>query len=139
MLTATHERKSFDMGMVEILRKVTVTVKVFPFFYAAGLILFWLIAPALTDTMLNMVDSTIYLSAIMVLLLIRLSYCVKLCIWHRLQCALPLLPQIVAQVDRYIFKFGFYLATAEVVVMCIIFTLSLINAYKVFIKPTVRK
>lgn len=127
------------MGMVEILRRVTITVKVFPFFYAAGLILFWLIAPALTDAMLNMVDSTIYLSAIMVLFLIRLSYCVKLCIWHRLQCALPLLPQIVAQVDRCIFKFGFYLATAEVVVMCIIFTLSLVNAYKVFIKPAVRK
>lgn len=125
--------------MVEILRRVTVTVKVFPFFYAAGLILFWIIAPALTDTMLNMVDCTIYLSAIMVLFLIRLSYCVKLCIWHRLQCALPLLPQIVAQVDRYIFKFGFYFATAEVVVMCIIFTLSLINAYFVFIKPVVRK
>lgn len=127
------------MGMVDTLRRVTTTVKLFPFFYAAGLILFWLIAPALTDTMLNMVDSTIYLSAIMVLFLIRLSYCVKLCIWHRLQCVLPLLPQIVAQADRYIFKFGFYLATAEVVAMCIIFTLSLINAYKVFIKPAVRK
>lgn len=114
-------------------------VKVFPFFYAAGLLLFWLIAPALTDAALNMVDSTIYLSAIMVLFLIRLSYCVKLCIWHRLQCVLPLLPQIVAQVDRYIFKFGFYLATAEVVVMCIIFILSLINAYFVFIKPAVKK
>lgn len=127
------------MGMVDILRRVTVTVKVFPFFYAAGLLLFWLIAPALTDAALNMVDSTIYLSAIMVLFLIRLSYCVKLCIWHRLQCALPLLPQLLAQIDKYVYKFGLYLATAECIAMCIIFTLSLINAYKVFIKPTVRK
>lgn len=126
------------MSIVDILRRVTVIVKIFPFFYTFGLLLFWLISPTLTDTALNLVDGAIYLSAIMVLFLIRLSYCVKLCIWHRLQCALPLLPQIVAQVDRYIFKFDYYLATAEVVIMCIIFTLSLINAYFVFIKPATK-
>lgn len=127
------------MGIVDILRRVTATVRTFPFFYAAGLLVFWLIAPALTDTLLNVIDSLIHLSAIMVVFLFRLSYCLKLCKWHRLQCALPLLPQIVEQVDRYIFKFGLYLATAEVVAMCIIFILSLINAYFVIIKPSARK
>lgn len=138
MQTEIQERKRVDMSIVDILRRVTVTVKTFPFFYAFGLLLFWLISPILTETSLNLIDGIIYLSAIMIILLIRLSYCVKLCIWHRLQCALPLLPQIVAQVDRYILKFDLYLAIVEVIVMCIIFTLSLINAYFVFIKPTTR-
>lgn len=127
------------MGVVDILRRVTAMVKLFPFYYAGALLLFWLIAPAMANTTLKTIGSLIYLSAIMTVFLIRLSYCLKLCIWHRIQCALPLLPQVVEQVDKHIFKFGFYLAIAEYVVMWLIFTLSLINAYFVIIKPAVRK
>lgn len=138
MQTANLVEKDGNMGMIEILRRVTTTVKTFPFFYAAGLILFWLTAPMLNTTLVVEIDGLILLSAVMVLFLIRLSYCVKLCIWHRLQCALPLLPQASAYFDEQIYEFGAYTATANTIAMILVFTLSLVNAYFVFVKPSVR-
>lgn len=124
--------------LFSIVKPVTITVKTFPFFYAVGLLLFWLIAPALSFDVVTAIDSLIFLSALMVIFLIRLSYCVHLCIWHRLQCALPLFPQAFAQIDNY-FDLGIYFAIAYNATMGLIFILSLINAYFVFIKPAVRK
>lgn len=125
--------------LLRIVQRVTVTVKTFPFFYALGLMIFWLIAPTLTYEVLTTIDSLIFVSALMVLFLIRLSYCVKLCIWHRLQCALPLLPQILAQVDEHIYEFGLYTSIINYSTIAVVFILSLVNAYFVFIKPAVKK
>lgn len=126
------------MGVIEILRKVTVTVKTFPFFYVLGLMFYWLVAPTLSLEAITEIDGAIYLSLIMVLFLIRLSYCVKLCKWHRLQCSLPLLPQIVDKIDVYVYEFGTYLAIINYIIIGSIGVLSLINAYFVFIRPAVR-
>ncbi len=127
------------MGTIKILRRVTGTVKLFPFCYTAVLLLFWLVAPALSEAVITEIDSAIYLSALMAAFLIRLSYCVRLCVWHRLQCVLPLFPQAVAKIDAYVCEFGVYMALINYVVTWCVFAISLVNAYKVFIKPTVRK
>lgn len=124
--------------LLRIVKRVTITIKTFPFYYAGGLILFWLIAPILDIMTTIFIDSLIVLSAIMILFLIRLSYCVKLCIWHRIQCALPILPQISTQIDQQVYRFGSYTATANTMAMILIFVLSLVNAYFVFIKPATR-
>lgn len=137
MLTATHGEKAGSMEeyLFKIVQRVTLIVKTFPFVYAFGMISFWIVAPSLGCVVLAEIDNVMYMSAIMVVLLIRLSYGVKLCIWHRLQCVLPLLPQIVAFIDRHIYKFGLSLAITEYIAMCLTFILSLINAYFVFVKP----
>lgn len=124
--------------LFRIVQQVTVTVKLFPFVYSAGLIIFWLIAPTLTYAVVTTIDNFIFVSAIMVLFLIRLSYCVKLCKWHRLQCALPLLPQVIAQIDEHFYELGLYASIVNYVIIAAIFILSLINAYFVFIKPTAK-
>lgn len=125
--------------LFKIVQRVTVTVKTFPFFYVLGLMLYWLIAPALSIRAIMEIDGAIFLSLIMTLFLIRLSYCVKLCKWHRLQCTLPLFPQIVDKIDIYVYEFGMYLAIVNYIVFGVIAILSLINAYFVFIKPAVKK
>ena len=137
MPTVTREEKAGDMEeyLFRIVQRVTFTVKLFPFIYAFGLVLFWLIAPVLSATIVIEIDSLVLLSALMVLLLIRLSYCLKLCVWHRLQCALPLLPQVIAQIDKYVYTFGSYASAINYTTTAIIFILSLINAYFVFMKP----
>lgn len=123
--------------LFSIVKPVTITIKRFPFFYALGLILFWLIAPALSYEVISTFDSLIFLSAIMVVFLIRLSYCVKLCIWHRLQCALPLLPQAIAQIDELFYEFGIYTSIINHATIAVVFILSLVNAYFVFMRPAV--
>ncbi|MBD5224832.1 MAG: hypothetical protein HDS68_02550 [Bacteroidales bacterium] len=139
MATKGERAGNMEEYLFSIVRPVTITVKLFPFLYAIGLLLFWLIAPTFSYEVISAIDSLIFLSAVMVLFLIRLSYCVHLCIWHRLQCALPLLPQIVAQVDEHFYELGLYASIVNYAMMAAIFTLSLINAYFVFIKPAVRK
>lgn len=124
--------------LFRIVRSVTTTVKAFPFFYVLGLLLYWVIAPTLSINTVTEIDGAVYLSLIMALFLIRLSYCVKLCIWHRIQCTLPLLPQIIDKIDVYFYEFGTYLAVVNYALFGVIGTLSLINAYFVFIKPAVR-
>lgn len=123
--------------LFRIVRSVTTTVKHFPFYYAGGIILFWSVAPILDLTVVIDIDNLIALSALMILFLICLSYCVKLCIWHRLQCALPLLPQISSHIDQQVYEFGSYTATANTIAMILVFILSLVNAYFVFMKPAV--
>ena len=126
------------MGIVEILRKVTTTVKVFPFFYALIYIPSMFAYLVLSEDACIMLDTLFYMSVIMVVFLIRLSYCVKLCIWHRLQCCLPLLPQPIIYIDNNIYCFGKMAIIINVWLAIIIFILSLINAYFVFIRPAVR-
>lgn len=141
MQMETREEKAGnrEQYLLKIIRRVTYFVKFFPFFYAVGLLLLWLIAPLLSTEAVIEIDSLIFISALMVLFLICLSFCVRLCIWHRLQCALPLLPQVSAHIDQQVYKFGSYTATANAIAMMLILALTLINAYFVFIKPTVRK
>ena len=134
-----NERRDFDMGIVTILRKVTVTVKVFPFLYALIYIPAMFAYMVLSEDACIMLDTLFYMSVLMVVFLVRLSYCVKLCIWHRIQCCLPLLPQPIIFIDNYVYCFGETAIVINVWLAIIIFDLSLINAYKVFIKPTVRR
>lgn len=125
------------MEIVNILRKVTVTVKVFPFLYALIYIPAMFAYMVFSEDVCIMLDTLFYMSVLMVAFLICLSYCVKLCIWHRLQCCLPLFPQPIIFIDNYIFSFGETAAVINVWLAIIIFTLSLVNAYFVFMKPAV--
>ena len=125
--------------LFRIVQNITGVVKPFPFVYTAMLMLFWALAPILRYEAISTIDSLIFLSVIMVLFLIALSYCIKLCKWHRLQCVLPLLPQIVDRIDTNIYEFGANLATVNYAVIGLIVVLSLINAYFVFMKPMLSK
>ena len=125
--------------LFRIVQNVTLVVKPFPFVYAAIHLLYWLLAPMFSNGVISTVDSLIYLSAVMVLFLILLSYCIKLCKWHRLQCVLVSLPQLSVFVDENIYKFGDKGATVNYSITAIIFILSLINGYLVFKRPAVRK
>ena len=127
------------MGMVEILRNVTTTVKVFPFLYALINIPAMFAYMVFSEEACIMLDTLFYMSVLMVVFLVRLSYCVKLCIWHRIQCSLPLLPQIIVFIDNNVYCFGQNSAILNVWLAILLFALSLINAYLVFVKPTARR
>lgn len=126
------------MGIVEIIRRTTATIKVFPFFYSLIYIPSMFAYLVFDEDVCILLDTLFYMSVLTVLFLIRLSYCVKLCVWHRIQCCLPLLPQPIIFIDTYIHSFGRNSAVLNILCAILIFILSLINAYKVFVKPSVR-
>lgn len=121
-------------GAIQILKKATATVKVAPFafalLYLAALVIYLLF----NDTVATIADMLFYVSPVAVFFNLRMSKIFKMCKWHRLECLLPLLPIVIVFVNG----FGFIIPDIAVYVNwsvnLIIFLLSLLNAYFVFIK-----
>ena len=123
------------LALIRILRKVTTIVKIYPFVYAvlyALCIIGYLVCDDIVSVML---DQLFYTSPIVVSCNILLSYSLKLCKWHRLQCLLSTFPLIPLFVDYLIFPVSKLAFTINALTIMLLFILSLVNAYFVFIKP----
>lgn len=120
--------------VLSVIRKATKAIKLFPFLYAIVFIPCYAISMFNDFEVLLDVSAAIYLSPLLIAFLIYLSYAVKLCFWHRLQCTLPLIPQAVVYCDTYIYEYGEALAKVNFAIIVILFILSLVNAYFVFIR-----
>ena len=123
------------LAIVRILRKVTKIVKIYPFVYAVLYALCMIGYLVCDDIVSVMLDQLFYNSPIVVSCNILLSYSLKLCKWHRLQCLLPMFPLIPLFVDYLIFPVSKLVFTINALTIILLFALSLINAYFVFIKP----
>lgn len=123
------------LAIVRILRKVTKIVKIYPFVYAVLYALCMIGYLVCDDFVSVMLDQLFYTSPIVVSCNILLSYSLKLCKWHRLQCLLPMIPLITLLVDVTIYPISKIASTINALTIILIVTLSLINAYFVFIKP----
>lgn len=123
------------LALVRILRKVTKIVKIYPFVYAVLYALCMIGYLVCDDIVSVMLDQLFYTSPIVVSCNILLSYSLKLCKWHRLQCLLPMMPLITLLVDVTIYPISKIASTINALTIIAILMLSLINAYFVFIKP----
>lgn len=89
------------IALVCILRNTTRIVKVAPFVYS-GLYILCMIAYLFANYEFCFVlDLCFTTSPATVVLLLLLSKYLKLCKWHKLECALPMLPIVPILVDRY--------------------------------------
>ena len=128
------EGKGNIAAVVSILRNVTRTVKIAPFvlvtMYMFAMVGYMLFSDAVAVTL----DTLFYVSPLVVILLWMLSKALKMCNWHRLECVLPLVPQVPIFFDDYINQFDYAGAAVNICVVGLLFLLSLLNAYFVFIK-----
>lgn len=124
------------IAIVRILRKVTTIVKVYPFAYSILYVSCMLVYMFCSDEISTLCDQLFYTSPFMIVCAIGLSYSLKLCKWHRLECILPLLPTCMGLVDKFICSFTKLASYLNAILIGIICLASLINAYFVFIKPS---
>lgn len=133
-----QEEKAFEPNIIystiNILRKVTKFVKIVPFAYALIFIICMFGYMALSDEASSILDMIFYVSPIVCLTFIWLSYYLKLCNWYRLQVCLPMFPIVPIFIDSYLYEFGAYTAYINLSLTIIIFLLSLINTYFVFVR-----
>lgn len=125
--------------ILSVVRKTTRAIKLFPFLY---IVLYLILLPFMAFGDIDMteeISSMIYMSLVAIIFLVYLSYCVKLCKWHRLQCILPIIPQIVVVTDESVWEVDVNFALIFTIVYSLLIILSLINAYFVFIKPTQKR
>ena len=118
--------------LVAILRRITLAVQVFPFIYTA-LFVFLFTAYSLTEGVwLDILDYASFVSPVVVFAHLIYSRMLRMCRWHRIACALPLLPQAVDQFDLYVCQLGhitWIVVSATILVTIVLF---LIAFYKVF-------
>lgn len=126
-------------ALVSSLRKVTKTIKVAPFFVALFYMITILGYMYMPDSIIYLLDTLLYISPLSVVFLLILSKQVKLCIWHRIECILPVLCQIPAVIDSTMYQLSEVATYINAITLSVMLLLSLVNAYFVFIKPSVRR
>lgn len=130
----SEQRKSSSRrsDLVSILRRITMAVQVFPFIYSALFVFLFGAYSATEGVWLDILDYASFVSPVVVIAHLIYSRMLKMCRWHRIACALPLLPQAVDQFDLYVFRLGhiaWIVVSATILVTIVLF---LIAFYKVF-------
>ena len=123
------------IAIIEIARKVTSVVKFSPFVFAVAYIITMICYIFCDDATATLLDQLCYTSPLVVIMNFRLSYSLKLCKWHRLECALPMFPLIPLVIDYYIYPISKFGAIVNGTSILILIILSLVNAYFVFRRP----
>lgn len=117
----------------QILKRGTIVVKVIPFVLAVFYTLCLVAYMFTSDNTQTWLDMFFYISPMTVLSNLLLSKIFKMCVWHRIECLLPIIPQISVFIDLYI-PLSEIAATINAATICIMFFLSIINAYFTFIR-----
>ena len=118
--------------LVLILRRITMAVPVFPFIYTAFFVFLFTAYSFSEGVALDIIDYAVFVSPIVVVAHLVYSRMLMMCRWHRIACALPLIPQAVDQFDVYVYHFdhGAWIVVAATIIVTM--TLFLIAIYKVF-------
>lgn len=123
------------IAIIEIARKVTSVAKFSPFVFAVAYIITMICYIFCDDATATLLDQLCYTSPLVVIMNFRLSYSLKLCKWHRLECALPMFPLIPLVIDYYIYPISRFGAIVNGISILSLIILSLVNAYFVFRRP----
>lgn len=118
--------------LIAVLRNITMAVQVFPFIYTALFVFLFAAYSFSSGVVLDIIDYAAFVSPIVVVAHLVYSRMLKLCKWHRIACALPLIPQAVDQFDVYVYHFDHYewiVVSATILLTLVLF---LIAIYKVF-------
>lgn len=122
------------LGAIQILKSVTKTVKIAPFVLAVLYMLSMIGYMLFSDTVATILDYIFYISPSTIAILLILSKSTKMCVWHRLECILPIVSMLPALFDELIMSLTNVAAYINASTIAFIFLASLLNAYFVFIK-----
>ena len=86
--------------------RIVLAVQLAPFIYTLlFLAIFSLAFFSTNETMLTAIDYLFFISPIVIVAHLVYSWMLRFCIWHRLACALPIIPQVVDLYDTYVSMF----------------------------------
>jgi len=120
--------------LVRRLRTVTTAVQVLPFIYSAIYLVCMVLYLFCSDGVARLCDMLFYVSPVTVCAFLVLSRVLKMCVWHRTACVIPIAPQVVSLADHYVLELPAPVALITIIVTVILVALLLVAAYKVFVK-----
>lgn len=107
-------------------------VQVFPFIYTALFIILYAAYSFSSGVALDIIDYLVFVSPIVVLAHLVYSRMLMMCRWHRIACALPLIPQAVDLFDNNVYHMEHNEWILVAATILVTFVLFLIAIYKVF-------
>ena len=108
-------------------------VQVSPFIYTALFIVLFAAYSFVDGVNLDIIDYAVFVSPAVILAHIIYSFILRLCKWHRVACALPLIPQAADLFDTYVLRLdhvSWLIVSITILVTMILF---LIAIHKVFL------
>ena len=86
--------------------RIVLAVQLAPFVYTLlFLAVFSLAFFSKNEQLLTAIDYFCFISPLVILAHLAYSWMLRFCVWHRLACALPILPQLVDLYDTYVSEF----------------------------------
>ena len=87
--------------------RIVLAVQIAPFVYTLLFIVVFALAFFSTNTvMMDVIDYFCFVSPVVIVAHLIYSKMLRFCIWHRLACALPIIPQAVDLYDTYVCEFS---------------------------------
>ena len=87
--------------------RIVLAVQIAPFVYSLlFLVVFSLAFFSTNEPMLTIIDYFFFVSPVVVVAHLVYSRMLRFCVWHRLACSLPILPQLVDLYDTYVSPFS---------------------------------
>ena len=91
--------------LVAVMRKVTRTAQLLPFAYLALYAVVLLTESFLPETLFCIVDDVACVSPLSVGIMLTASHILRLCVWHKTACVLPMLSRVTEYIDTCIITF----------------------------------
>lgn len=133
-----QDQRNAVKKVLRVLSNITVAVKVTPFIYSAIFVVVYFIYSFAGDNVLDVLDVLFYMSPIAIIIMLIYSRILEFCIWHRIACVIPMIPQIIDLIDSH-YEFT-QIEVLSINLLCVMLTILLIfSAYKVFFKDERRK
>ncbi len=130
-----QDQATLDLeGLVKKLRYITAAVQLLPFIYSAIYIICMALYLFCEPDIIKFCDTMFYVSPVTIVAFLIFSKILKMCVWHRTACILPILPQCVSGVDYYVVEFPFSVALITIITIAAMFCVLLFSAYKTFIR-----
>ena len=87
--------------------RIVLAIQIAPFVYTLlFLVVFSLAFFSENDALMTVVNYFCFVSPIVIVAHLVYSWMLRFCVWHKLACALPILPQLVDLYDTYINPFS---------------------------------
>lgn len=105
-----------------------------PFVYSFLFIVSMVLYVTCPDFVFSVCDYLFYVSPVTIAAFLILSRLLKMCIWHKTACILPIMPQVLSFIDTNVCQFPGSAATTTIIITLSMAIFLLVVAYKVFIK-----
>lgn len=134
-LTVDNDRQGSNLeNLVKKLRTITTVVQLLPFVYASLYVVAMLVYLFGSDASSVICDHLFYISPIVVVYNLVLSKSLRLCVWHKSACLLPVFPECVGVFDRLILNLSEFAVVINLISILVVTIVLLVSAYNVFFR-----